>query len=267
MKKELAIISSIILIVTGCINIGLVTNTGEPSLVEVSLMTQTPNPSQIDGMVVPTEGLMLRLTTPSVTATLFADKLTLTTSIVPEPVTTPTFTSTSTSTITPTPIHETVAKVIVDFTYIRRGPGPMYRALVSVTGDTELTVIGRDHEAEWLVVSLPDDQQGWIETMFVETSFQIENLPIVQSPPTPVIPIPTPNLKRIRIYPPGDINRDCIVDDTDRDIWQAAYGTKSGESGFDESADLNGDGVIDVLDYTIWYNHYEDVCTYKEKPT
>jgi hypothetical protein len=35
-------------------------------------------------------------------------------------------------------------------------------------------------------------------------------------------------------------------------IFSKAYGTTSGDNNFDESADLNGDGVIDDQDIAMW---------------
>ena len=46
----------------------------------------------------------------------------------------------------------------------------------------------------------------------------------------------------------GDVNGDGVVNCADLAIIKAAFGTKTGQAGFDPRADVNGDGVINVLD-------------------
>jgi sugar lactone lactonase YvrE len=48
--------------------------------------------------------------------------------------------------------------------------------------------------------------------------------------------------------PPGDVNRDGVVDCDDLKSVQNALGTRQGQTGFDPQADLVTDGVIDVRD-------------------
>jgi len=49
----------------------------------------------------------------------------------------------------------------------------------------------------------------------------------------------------------ADINGDGVVNCSDLDIVKAAFGKKSGQTGFDSRADVNGDGVVNILDLSI----------------
>jgi hypothetical protein len=47
---------------------------------------------------------------------------------------------------------------------------------------------------------------------------------------------------------PGDVNEDGVVNCLDLELVQAAFGTKTGQPGFNPAADVNHDGVVNVLD-------------------
>jgi len=47
---------------------------------------------------------------------------------------------------------------------------------------------------------------------------------------------------------PGDVNGDGVVDCLDLELVKAAFGTKTGQPGFNPAADVNHDGVVNVLD-------------------
>jgi hypothetical protein len=49
----------------------------------------------------------------------------------------------------------------------------------------------------------------------------------------------------------GDVNGDRKVNCADIAIVKAAFGEKTGQPGFDARADVNNDGVINILDLTI----------------
>ena len=49
-------------------------------------------------------------------------------------------------------------------------------------------------------------------------------------------------------YLPGDVNRDQTVDQADLDEFRPAFGSKSGQSNFEEAADFNQDGRVGQLD-------------------
>jgi hypothetical protein len=46
----------------------------------------------------------------------------------------------------------------------------------------------------------------------------------------------------------ADVNGDLQVNCTDLDIVQAAFGIKSGQPGYDIRADVNADGVVNIVD-------------------
>ena len=57
----------------------------------------------------------------------------------------------------------------------------------------------------------------------------------------------------------GDINDNGEVDLPDLAILGAAYGTKRGETGFNEKADLNGDDEVGLPDLAMLGAHYGEV--------
>ena len=61
-------------------------------------------------------------------------------------------------------------------------------------------------------------------------------------------------------YPSGDLNKDCVVDNTDVAIIEAAFGAKVGDPKFDPRADVNGDGAVDVIDYGYVVGDYGTRC-------
>ena len=159
----------------------------------------------------------------------------------------------------PTAIPEVV--ITTEAANVRSGPGLIYPVVASYWKGEELEAIGRNSESTWLKIASVDGTQGWIAASVVELNTSPDILPIVEAPPTPT-PRPTSATSPGQVvYPLGDINRDCVVDDADYDIWLAAYGTSEGDSNYNPSADLNGDGIIDGVDYVIWLNQYGVRCS------
>lgn len=72
--------------------------------------------------------------------------------------------------------------------------------------------------------------------------------PPTQPPPTTVTTPPPPN------YPTGDVNKDCVVNQTDIDIVQSDINTVNRRS------DLNGDGIVDSTDLSIANSHRGETC-------
>ncbi len=58
----------------------------------------------------------------------------------------------------------------------------------------------------------------------------------------------------------GDINGDCKVDRADTEIFAAAFGTASGQSGYDYRADLNNDGKVDIIDLALVAYNFGKSC-------
>jgi hypothetical protein len=54
----------------------------------------------------------------------------------------------------------------------------------------------------------------------------------------------------------GDINGDGVIDDKDSALMQAAWGSKPGDSNWNPDADLNSDGIVNILDANILGYNY-----------
>ncbi len=61
-------------------------------------------------------------------------------------------------------------------------------------------------------------------------------------------------------YCTGDVNGDNIVDITDASKVQLAWGTSSGQPGYNKDADINGDNIIDITDASKVQNNWGHVC-------
>jgi len=76
------------------------------------------------------------------------------------------------------------------------GPGYEYNVLAEYYPGLDLEIIGRNETGNWFVMTLPGGQ-GWIETEYVEFSFEANSLSIFDTPPTPVpteTPLPAPKI-------------------------------------------------------------------------
>ncbi len=58
----------------------------------------------------------------------------------------------------------------------------------------------------------------------------------------------------------GDLDRDCVVDIKDVTIVRNSFGKSAGDSGFDPRADINHDGVVNILDAAIVAAEYGQKC-------
>ena len=56
---------------------------------------------------------------------------------------------------------------------------------------------------------------------------------------------------------PGDLDHDCDVDVGDYQIFRSTLGKCSGQTGFNQEADYDGDGCISYADYRQWYIYYK----------
>jgi hypothetical protein len=54
----------------------------------------------------------------------------------------------------------------------------------------------------------------------------------------------------VSALPPGDYNRDALVEAADYTVWRNAVGTSN------HVADGNGDGMVDNEDFDLWKAHY-----------
>lgn len=121
-------------------------------------------------------------TSPSVTPTTLGAGAIVTTTAVPRP--------------------GTVTGVITSTVNLRAGPGVNYPSPGRLTKGTKITVRGRDITGEWLVLAPPPT--GWVKASLVDLSDEIDGLPVVDGPPTPVptwTPAPSPTLPSTVVPP------------------------------------------------------------------
>ena len=59
---------------------------------------------------------------------------------------------------------------------------------------------------------------------------------------------------------PEDLNGDCLVNMTDVMIGAASFGKSSRDQGFDSLADINKDGIVNILDLASIALHYGQTC-------
>ena len=59
---------------------------------------------------------------------------------------------------------------------------------------------------------------------------------------------------------PEDLNGDCLVNTTDVMIGAASFGKSSRDQGFDSLADINKDGIVNILDLASIALHYGQTC-------
>ncbi len=142
---------------------------------------------------VPTNTLAPLITmTPRFTATPIPTSTLIPTATLP-PSATPAE-PTATPTHTPVPIIQVRGSVNDDTRTVnlRRGPGRDFDTVESVTGGTELTVIGVDQTGGWYFVVLEDGTEGWMAGEFITVAS-----------PTSVAVLSTADLTRRAVEPDG----------------------------------------------------------------
>jgi uncharacterized protein YgiM (DUF1202 family) len=89
---------------------------------------------------------------------------------------------------TPTPDQPAAGPVAVVNTgalNVRNGPGPGYASVAVVTSGQQLLLIGRNANATWAKVQIPNGVQGWVNVYYIQTSVPVVNLPVVDAPTDP----------------------------------------------------------------------------------
>jgi hypothetical protein len=64
----------------------------------------------------------------------------------------------------------------------------------------------------------------------------------------------------ILTLPGGDANDDCIVNILDLAFMGARYGLSVGDPGWDDRADINADGTVNIQDIVLGGVNYESTC-------
>ncbi len=69
--------------------------------------------------------------------------------------------------------------VITGALNVRTGPGIGFGAFTTISNGATVTLLGRNNDASWVKVILPDGRQGWVNASFLSTSVPVGNLPVI----------------------------------------------------------------------------------------
>jgi serine/threonine-protein kinase len=141
--------------------------------------------------------------TPESTATvIIAANLTTTPTETPISTLTSLLTDTPTSlpTNTPTPRPSMAGVIKSGPAQLHSGPGKGYSSIGVLEGDTNLALLGRNAQGDWLKVKSVSGEEGWVRTDQIEAFMAILDIPVVaESTPTSTValtvsntPSPTP---------------------------------------------------------------------------
>lgn len=64
---------------------------------------------------------------------------------------------------------------------VRSGPGTEFSLLSTLPDGQSVTLAGRNTDATWLQVSLPDGQLGWVSAQFVTSAVALTNVPVAET--------------------------------------------------------------------------------------
>lgn len=86
---------------------------------------------------------------------------------------------------TDTPIPDAIVKA--NSLRMRVGPDTAYNVIATYPSGTELAVLGKNTNGNWLNVHAPDDKTGWMATSLLTVNRNVDTLAIVEAPslPTP----------------------------------------------------------------------------------
>ncbi len=106
-----------------------------------------------------------------------------------------------------------------------------------------------DHEGTMLMLNCTPHQEGATSITVKDVTFDTAY--------GPVAPIARGLMFSIsKDYSFFDLNRDGVVDELDADLLSSSLGKKTGQNGYDENHDLDGDGDIDMDDLAILAKHF-----------
>lgn len=121
----------------------------------------------------------------------------------PSPTTTPTETATATDTPTaeptetptPEPTPDTpAAQVVASVLNVRSGPGTVYDRIGQVAEGSQLDIVAKAPDSDWLLVCCVDDNQVWVigSGEYVRQVGPVDSVPVAEEIPAPPTPAPTP---------------------------------------------------------------------------
>lgn len=98
---------------------------------------------------------------------------------------------------------------------VRSGPGLIYQPIAVVAEDTQIFLIGRSSDNNWVLALIDMNTAGWVATGPIEANVSINSLPLRQAPPAPqtpaqpnggggvIVPAPGTTLEPISPLPPA----------------------------------------------------------------
>jgi uncharacterized protein YgiM (DUF1202 family) len=115
------------------------------------------------------------------------------TAVPASPTTEPTATAAPTATPTPLPTATETPPVLLvrvadEVTTIREGPNDDFGVIGYYAKGVDLPVLGRNAEADWLLVDLGLEQSGWIALDQLSIEFDPLIVPVIEVPPAPTVP-------------------------------------------------------------------------------
>jgi len=129
--------------------------------------------------VIPTSTL-----TPTSTFTL-TSSATCTATPTPDPTFTPTITRTPAPSATVTTNPDLMASVKYDGTNLRFGPSTDFPVVARLEQGTELVLLGRGQDGQWMVVGMSNGTQGWIALELLNVQIDPSSLTVIETPPQP----------------------------------------------------------------------------------
>lgn len=102
-----------------------------------------------------------------------------------------TATPTTTATFVPTPTVSGPTVFVPDRVNVRSGPGTYYEKVGVLVAGQFAPAVGRTAVGEWIAIEYPDGtgEQSWVYSpLVVVLEVDMDDLPEVESPPTPTLP-------------------------------------------------------------------------------
>jgi hypothetical protein len=86
----------------------------------------------------------------------------------------------------PLPTNSLPLAVFRNIANVRSGPGTYYPLMSVYPAGSYVEILGRNHAGDWLVFSMPGNNQGWVATSLLQVGFDVMTLNEIQAPPAPI---------------------------------------------------------------------------------
>lgn len=70
------------------------------------------------------------------------------------------------------------AAVTAETLNVRRGPGTLFEPLTQLSQCVAVAMIGRNNTADWVQITLPNGQTGWVSAAYLQTGVPVGQLPV-----------------------------------------------------------------------------------------